>query len=97
LLHPDDRERTLALNDPESREVPEVVQFENRYLCKDGSYRWLQWNARLVDETWYAGARGVTDRRILEQRAARDPLRSLPNRTELSERLALALSRLERH
>jgi diguanylate cyclase (GGDEF)-like protein/PAS domain S-box-containing protein len=97
LLHPDDRERTLALNLPGAPEVPDVIEFENRYRCRDGSYRWLQWNARLVDGTWYAVARDVTDRRILEQRASRDALTGLPNRTEVTERLALAINRLDRH
>ncbi len=97
LLHPDDRHRTLALDNPNAESVPDVIQFENRYRCKDGGYRWLQWNARLANGTWYAVARDLTDRRALEQRAVRDPLTGLPNRTELSERLALAVSRLERH
>jgi diguanylate cyclase (GGDEF)-like protein/PAS domain S-box-containing protein len=97
LLHPDDRDRTLALRDDGAVTLPDVVEFENRYRCKDGSYRWLQWNARLVDNTWYAVARDVTDRLILEQRAIRDPLTGLPNRTGLRERLTIAVGRLERH
>ena len=26
-------------------EGEEIVSFENRYVCKDGTYRWLFWNA----------------------------------------------------
>jgi diguanylate cyclase (GGDEF)-like protein/PAS domain S-box-containing protein len=96
LLHPEDLERTLALNDPDSDIVPEVVEFENRYRCKGGGYRWLQWNARLVDGTWYAVARDVTERRMLEQRAMRDPLTGLPNRTAGFERATHAVRRLRR-
>jgi diguanylate cyclase (GGDEF)-like protein/PAS domain S-box-containing protein len=97
FLHPEDRERTLALNDPDADEVPDVVEFENRYQCKDGGYRWLQWNARLQGGIWFAVARDVTERRLLEERALRDPLTALPNRTALIERLVVALQRLERH
>jgi diguanylate cyclase (GGDEF)-like protein/PAS domain S-box-containing protein len=95
LLHPEDRDRTLALGTANTSTRSDVVKFENRYCCKDGSYRWLQWNARFTDETWYAVARDVTDRRLLEECAERDPLTSLPNRTGLSNRLADAIARLD--
>ena len=97
LLHPDDLESTLALNQPDAEHLPNVVQFENRYRCKNGGYRWLQWNARLAEGIWYAVARDVTDRRVLEDRALRDPLTGLANRTALTERLAAAVSRLGRY
>lgn len=96
LLHPEDRKRTLALRDPGADTMPDVVEFENRYRRKDGSYRWLQWNARLVAGTWYAVARDVTDRRILEESAVRDPLTGLANRTGLTDRLRAAVKRLGR-
>ena len=44
FVHPDDRERTLAQN-RRVRAGGQALAFENRYLCKDGSYRWLLWNA----------------------------------------------------
>jgi diguanylate cyclase (GGDEF)-like protein/PAS domain S-box-containing protein len=99
LLHPDDRERTLGLDAPDSAAVAEVVDFENRYRCKEKGegFRWLQWNARLVDGVWYAVARDVTDRRLLVDRAMRDPLTDLPNRTAVNERIAQAVGRLHRH
>lgn len=95
LLHAEDLETTLALND--AADPPEVVSFENRYRCKDGSLRWLQWNARRVQGIWYAVARDVTERRGLQERALRDQLTGLPNRTALIERLEVAVARLERH
>jgi diguanylate cyclase len=97
LLHPDDLETTLGLNDPGSDRVPDVVEFENRYRCKDGGFRWLQWNARLVDGTWYTVARDVTDNRRLKVQAARDPLTGLANRATAIQRLEWAVRRLERH
>lgn len=44
FVHPDDRERTLVQNRA-VREGGQALGFENRYRCKDGSYRWLHWNA----------------------------------------------------
>jgi diguanylate cyclase (GGDEF)-like protein/PAS domain S-box-containing protein len=96
LLHPADLETTLALNNSGSDRVPDVVEFENRYRCKDGGFRWLQWNARLVDGTWYTVARDVTDNRRLEVQAARDPLTGLANRATAMQRLEWAVRRLER-
>jgi diguanylate cyclase (GGDEF)-like protein/PAS domain S-box-containing protein len=96
LLHPDDWARTLALNNPGSDSVPDVMDFENRFRRKDGAYRWLQWNARLSGGTWYAVARDVTDRRALEESALRDPLTGLLNRSALTERLRGAVKRLGR-
>ncbi len=61
FVHPDDRERTLAQNS-EVRRGGQALSFENRYLCKDGSYRWLLWNAASDSghETIYSVARDVT-------------------------------------
>lgn len=61
FVHPDDRERTLAQNS-EVRRGGQALSFENRYLCRDGSYRWLLWNAASDSghETIYSVARDVT-------------------------------------
>ena len=44
FVHPDDRERTLNQN-ASVRSGGQALNFENRYLCKNGTYRWLRWNA----------------------------------------------------
>ena len=43
----------------------DVIGFENRVICGDGSVRWLQWNTRTVPERGivFAVGRDVTDRR----------------------------------
>jgi len=43
----------------------ETVNFENRYLCKDGSWRWFAWNARaaLPQQLIYATGRDITERK----------------------------------
>jgi PAS domain S-box-containing protein len=68
FVHPDDREKTIeetvALG-----QGGEVVSFENRYRCKDGSYRWLMWSARSVveEELIYGSARDLTERKEIEE------------------------------
>ena len=68
FVHPDDREATLAQVDLLNKGA-EIVLFENRYRHKDGSYRWLRWNARPVPERQqiYASARDVTRQKRLER------------------------------
>jgi PAS domain S-box-containing protein len=61
FVHPDDRERTLNQN-AAVRGGGRALGFENRYLCKDGSYRWFHWNAapNSSERVIYSVARDVT-------------------------------------
>ena len=44
FIHPDDLDKTReAVSTLASQE--KVFSFENRYRCKDGTYRWLQWSS----------------------------------------------------
>jgi PAS domain S-box-containing protein len=68
FVHPDDRERTIAETSG-LRKGNETVFFENRYRCKDGSYRWLSWSARpiVADRIIFASARDLTERKRTEE------------------------------
>ncbi|MCL4524071.1 MAG: response regulator [Acidobacteria bacterium] len=61
-VHPDDREATLREAEKISSGAT-TVHFENRYLAKDGTYRWLQWNSTPLEDQQliYAVARDVTE------------------------------------
>ncbi|MEA5535242.1 PAS domain S-box protein [Crocosphaera sp. XPORK-15E] len=67
FVHPDDRQATLA-------EVANLSKgkkthyFENRYRCRDDSYRWLAWTsvAYVQEKAIYAIARDVTERKQIE-------------------------------
>src|SRR5580704_54680 len=67
FIHPEDREAT-------AREIARLqhgevtLAFENRYLCKDGSYKWLLWNAVSASDqsAIYAVARDITGRKRAE-------------------------------
>ncbi len=67
FIHPDDREAT-------TKEVGRqmageaTIRFSNRYRCKDGGYKWLEWDATpAVGKTLlFASARDITERRQSE-------------------------------
>jgi len=66
FVHPDDRAATLAVMERTAEAGFELSSFENRYRCKDGSYRWLSWRASTDGFQWYAIARDVTERKTHE-------------------------------
>lgn len=72
FVHPDDRERTVAQN-RRVKAGEQAIGFENRYLCKDGSYRWLLWNASadVGNELIYSVARDITERKLAEEQRER--------------------------
>ncbi len=67
LVHPDDRAATL-------KEVErlaagqQTIGFENRYRCKDGSYRWIAWTCSpdVATGLLYAAGRDLTQQRQAE-------------------------------
>ncbi len=62
LVHPEDREKTLRAIMILSRQQT-ILNFENRYLCRDGSYRWIEWRSKPQGDLVYAVARDITDRK----------------------------------
>lgn len=67
FIHPEDRAASV-------REVEQLatghvtVNFENRYRCRDGSYRCILWNAipSLDQQEIYANGRDITEKKQLE-------------------------------
>lgn len=88
FVHPDDLEATLRKADDLAVGVS-TARFENRYRCKDGSYKWLGWTASasaFVDGLAYTVARDITAQKateaareqlILELQASLDQIRTL--------------------
>lgn len=69
LIHPDDRKATTQAVE-QLAHGSDVFHFENRYRCKDGSYKWLSWATpapRPDDELLYAVARDVTEQKEAEE------------------------------
>jgi PAS domain S-box-containing protein len=69
FIHPEDIEKTLNMVREKLRKGYKVMNFENRYLCKDGSYRWFNWAAHPVHEEGltYAVAHDITERRKIQE------------------------------
>jgi PAS domain S-box-containing protein len=66
FIHPDDLDSTReAVSSLESQQ--KMLHFENRYRCKDGTYRWLQWNSAPVGNMIYAAARDITESKEAEE------------------------------
>ena len=68
FIHPEDEERTIREADRLTTGT-EMVAFENRYLCKDGSYKPLSWRATPLpgQRLFYAAARDISVRKKAEQ------------------------------
>ena len=67
FVHPDDLERTIQEAGKQNR-VYRTKHFINRYRCKNGSYRLLDWTTTFNrdDSTRFGVATDITDRRMAE-------------------------------
>ena len=103
FAHPDDVEsmQTAARS---SLSTDGFFTMTYRFLCGDGSFRWIEATYHRVDaggESFVVGSvRDVAERKeadiILQHRASTDPLTGVANRTVLMDRLQHALHRLAR-
>jgi PAS domain S-box-containing protein len=67
LIHADDLAEAFALFD-DSADGAEPSGVQSRYRCKDGSWRWLEWTARVEPGTGlvYGAARDVTAHHVAQ-------------------------------
>ncbi len=72
FVHLEDRAATIAEATKLSQGV-DTIHFENRYRCKDGSYKWLAWTARqsASEQLIFAVARDMTAQKRTEEEIAR--------------------------
>jgi PAS domain S-box-containing protein len=68
FIHPDDREATMEVG-RYGINTHSLISFENRYRCKDGTYRWFSWSVTMLpeQEIAYGVARDITERKKAEQ------------------------------
>ena len=83
FVHEEDYNSTIkAMEDINDRK--EVIGFTNRYRCKDGSYKYIEWRSKLIGDNVYSSARDVTSNKLQEAEltlnAMMDKLTNLYNR-----------------
>jgi len=78
FIHPDDKQRTMDVIEQKLKDNIQVIGFENRYRCKDGTYKWLSWTSRPVVEKGitYAIAYDITKRKAAEEKLKNSSKRS---------------------
>ncbi|MFW5811183.1 MAG: PAS domain S-box protein, partial [Thermodesulfobacteriota bacterium] len=81
FIHPEDLELTRQAVTESLRKGKKVINFKNRYRCKNGEYRWLNWVSHPAPEkgVTYAVAHDITDEieAFETLRSQRDLLNSL--------------------
>ena len=95
FAHPDDRERMVQAVASLER-GDDVVQLQNRVVCRDGSVRWVEWSTRVVPDEglFYAAGRDVTEsRRAAEEQAALRRVATLVAHETAPEALFAAVGR----
>ena len=68
LIHPDDKAAATEILSKHLKGEP-VVNFRTRFICKDGSYKWLDWNSNMDIQqgVFYSVGRDVTELVKLEE------------------------------
>ncbi|SHN18073.1 PAS domain-containing protein [Flavobacterium xinjiangense] len=68
LIHPDDKATATEILSKHLKGEP-VVNFRTRFLCKDGTYKWLDWNSNMDIQqgVFYSVGRDVTELVKLEE------------------------------
>jgi PAS domain S-box-containing protein len=87
FVHPNDKAATMAVADYAYTTGEPVFGFENRFATRDGSWRWISWDATtvLLDKIVYSVGRDVTELKQTQEelRRAKDLLESqVQERTE---------------
>src|SRR5208283_3071797 len=66
FVHPDDFNSTLQTLAQLENQI-NIINYTNRYRCKDDSYRWMEWKSYPFENKIFASARDITLRKKIEE------------------------------
>lgn len=74
FIHPDDVDKTATVLRENLAKGEQVANFENRYRCKDGTYRCVEWtwHPYPAEGVTYAVARDITEAKEARERMAKE-------------------------
>ncbi|MBN2012246.1 PAS domain S-box protein [candidate division KSB1 bacterium] len=92
FVHPDDREATIKARH-HLIDGKLITSFENRYLCKNGTYRWISWNSFPLpnEKLIFAVARDVTEQKQAEEKIQRN-FQDMETLNRVSQKITSSLS-----
>ncbi len=69
FIHPEDIDATRSVINKKLKMGEKVINFENRYQCKEGKYRWLSWTSHpsIEQGLTFAAARDITEQKLQEE------------------------------
>lgn len=69
FIHPEDKAKTQAVLEEKLARGETVFALQNRCVCKDGTYKWLEWSSQCFPEEQliYAVARDISIRKKAEE------------------------------
>lgn len=68
FVHPDDHARTREMFQRHKETGEKIIDFQNRFMCADGTVRWLHWHATVLldEQVVYGVARDITEQKRIE-------------------------------
>ncbi len=78
MIHPDDLQRSVNYISEKIKEQPDLLEFENRYVCKDGSSVWFSWMVQPIYEKGisYSVAHDITKLKQTEEELSKAKIRA---------------------
>lgn len=68
FVHPDDLEATSKILSELGDEQTQVLKFTNRYKCKNGTYRYIEWCPQPYGKHIYTAGRDIAEQIVNEQK-----------------------------
>lgn len=102
FVHPEDKTKTIKAGQKLINNK-KIFNFENRYRCKDGSYKWISWNSFPLKSRGliFCVARDFTEKKSLEEKlnklAVTDPLTGISNRRSFFDLAKKEIARAKRY